>query len=73
MEEISLSMHSSRAEITKTNGGLFRKYQLQQDKHIDNYMLLGRLNDQDPAQWNNADVHAICVDPQLQEAEDAAT
>ena len=33
-------------------------------------MLLGGLDDQDPAQWVDADIHAIFVDPQLQEADD---
>ena len=26
-------------------------------------------DDQDPAQWGDVDVHAICIDQQLQEAE----
>ena len=37
--------------------------------HIHNCMLLGGLDDLDPAQWDDADVHAIFVDPQFQEAE----
>ena len=42
---------------------------MQQDKHIHNCMLLGGLDDQDPAQWADVDVQAICVDYQLQEAD----
>ena len=43
---------------------------MQQDKHIHNCMLLGGLDDQDPAQWDDADVRAMCIDPKLHEAGD---
>ena len=49
-------------ENHKTNGSLFGVSQLQQDKHIDNCMLLGDLDDQDPSQWDDAEKHVICVD-----------
>ena len=61
--KFSLDAFKSRGNH-KTNGSLFRVYQLQQHKHIDNCMLLGGLDDQDeqdPSQGDDAEVHVICV------------